>query len=1015
MGKICFAQVQDKLLLSRITTRQGLTSNEVKCIFQDSRGFIWIGTYDGLNRYDGRNIKTYRRNITDTNSLINSWVNSIVEDKDGNLWIGTFAGVSKLNVASGKFTNYRPSQLFPGQTCLAGEQCVFKDHNGTIWVTSGGLSYYQPGIGNFVAQPFIPPSPVHGFTKNQLVISVQIDRDNNFWMGTMDGLYKYNIISKKYSRYSDDPSDNEHMQNGDLLASLDLVNDTTILAAAWQGKIFAFSTTKKITQQQYTIPIKGKVDIRISTVNWDGKKEYWAAHNKGIVILDEHFNILNEWPSSISQTAADSLPPSINNVFQSKEGIVFIGSANGVVVINPYLQVFKTYYFTPRKDWVGEDAGHISSIRFRGDTLVASSIYSNALYMFDADWKLLKTIPWLNAGGEGIENSSVYDVEKENDSVWWATTFHGLVKFNPVTLHYSVYTPNPNDTLFFRHNRFMIVRVGKDNKIWLANYKQDVMCFDRNTRTFKLYQPFGRQTSIWGLLVTKNNDVWFASGNSLGRYNPAKDKFDIFNNSNAKDAGFGNLIEGKEGELWLASDNGIWRYDVQQNKLRNWNTADGLCNNYTDKILFDRKGRLWITTNDGISAFDTTQKIFYNFTGSEGLPSDNWNGALAINSKGIVYLGNSNFITFFNPAVAIRQSRSYPSYITGCEVNGSNYALPPGKSSIKKISLNYNENNLNFQFTVVNLLQPFQTSYYYKLENFDKDWHLSPSGTINYTNLDAGKYILRVSSNPASSNTGGNDVLYITINSPFWKTWWFITGALFVAVASVTYGVRLRINHIRTEANRKSAISQQLADLRMKALRSQMNPHFLFNSLNAIQECCLTGQVDAATQYLARFSKLVRYILENSSKQWISLQEEIEILKLYLDVESLRFTGSFSYHIENTTRLNAGLIKIPPMLVQPFAENAIWHGLMQKNGERQLWIRFYNDEERLFIEVEDNGVGRSNAGDNGHKSMGMGIVRERMKLVEETQKFPAVMEIIDKKDDGGNASGTLIKLTLPII
>jgi len=155
--------------------------------------------------------------------------------------------------------------------------------------------------------------------------------------------------------------------------------------------------------------------------------------------------------------------------------------------------------------------------------------------------------------------------------------------------------------------------------------------------------------------------------------------------------------------------------------------------------------------------------------------------------------------------------------------------------------------------------------------------------------------------------------------------------------------------------------------------------------------------------------------LENSGKQWISLKEEIEIIKLYLDVESLRFTNSFAYSIENKVQVNDALIKIPPMLVQPFAENAIWHGLLHKNGERHVWIRFYNDEEKLYVEVEDNGVGRGANKNSNHAPMGMGIVEERIKLIEEIQRSAAAIEVIDKKDALGNATGTIVKLKLPML
>lgn len=218
----------------------------------------------------------------------------------------------------------------------------------------------------------------------------------------------------------------------------------------------------------------------------------------------------------------------------------------------------------------------------------------------------------------------------------------------------------------------------------------------------------------------------------------------------------------------------------------------------------------------------------------------------------------------------------------------------------------------------------------------------------------------------------------------------------------------------------KQELSRQMTVLRMRALRSQMNPHFLFNSLNAIQECIITNQTDAAVMYLAKFSKLVRLILENSDQQTIPLSREIETLKLYLDVESLRFTHSFSFDIEVKTDIDPVLISIPPMLVQPYAENAIWHGLLNKQGERVLKITFESDDESLLVSIQDNGVGRKKSAtfDSPMKksktSMGMKLTSERLDVLNELNPDQAFVEIQDLVDAKGKATGTCVKLTLPI-
>ncbi len=223
----------------------------------------------------------------------------------------------------------------------------------------------------------------------------------------------------------------------------------------------------------------------------------------------------------------------------------------------------------------------------------------------------------------------------------------------------------------------------------------------------------------------------------------------------------------------------------------------------------------------------------------------------------------------------------------------------------------------------------------------------------------------------------------------------------------------------RLEAQQATKV---MADLRLRALRSQMNPHFLFNSLNAIQECIITNQNDVAVTYLAKFSKLVRLILEHSDKPLISLTKEVETLRLYLDIEALRFTDSFRYELRADTVLDASLVSIPPMLVQPYVENAIWHGLLNKKGDRWLSIRFTSDDDSLFVTIEDNGIGRQAAATRtnplkqDYASRGTNLIDERLTLINEVQSdHVAQAGVEDLLDETGQPAGTRVRLTLPLV
>ncbi|MCY7291101.1 MAG: histidine kinase, partial [Ferruginibacter sp.] len=260
--------------------------------------------------------------------------------------------------------------------------------------------------------------------------------------------------------------------------------------------------------------------------------------------------------------------------------------------------------------------------------------------------------------------------------------------------------------------------------------------------------------------------------------------------------------------------------------------------------------------------------------------------------------------------------------------------------------------------------------------------------------------------------------LPITISPPFWET------ALFKILTIICIGLilyflyRSRIKSIHA----KAAIKQQMAELEGKALRAQMNPHFIFNCLNAIKELIVTKYYKESYLYLSKFSKLLRMVLNNSEKNLISLQSEIEMNQLYLELESLRFKKSFFYEINIDKDIDAEIILFPSLLIQPFIENAIWHGLMHKNGEKQLNISFKTENDKLTCSIDDNGIGRLKSaviksqklGAHHFDSKGTVLAQQRIETLNKSGFKGALIKIADKYDTQNNATGTTVEITIPL-
>jgi LytS/YehU family sensor histidine kinase len=297
------------------------------------------------------------------------------------------------------------------------------------------------------------------------------------------------------------------------------------------------------------------------------------------------------------------------------------------------------------------------------------------------------------------------------------------------------------------------------------------------------------------------------------------------------------------------------------------------------------------------------------------------------------------------------------------------------------------------------------------------------SGTrnyVSYTNLKSGDYEFRVK----ASNYDGEwnekyTTLKIHIATPFYKTWWFILCSVIVIFTTIYFIYSYKIKENKEKEALRILYNKELAQLELKALRAQINPHFLFNSLNSINNFILKNDTKKASRYLVKFSQLVRSILNHSSTSLISLEEELQTIELYMLIEGMRFNDQFSYKINTNSSINTSSISIPSLLLQPYVENAIWHGLLHKEGEKKITISIEKiNEHSISIEINDNGIGRkrvqeiNNLSQKG-KSFGMQIGEDRLKLIKQSTGQMAQVDVVDSYDEHNIGNGTTIKIIIP--
>ncbi len=406
--------------------------------------------------------------------------------------------------------------------------------------------------------------------------------------------------------------------------------------------------------------------------------------------------------------------------------------------------------------------------------------------------------------------------------------------------------------------------------------------------------------------------------------------------------------------------------------------------------FIDSKNRIWVCTPEGVIVADPIGQQFKRFS--------------------LESLNPTNIETL--PRAIVEDF--YPGYISlaGQYTDGI-YHVNTSTGQMFKTKVNDNFKNKDY-FSPRGMSQ--------LLEGVDEEW-MDPNRkrSFTYSHLPGGDYVFKIKS---CNNEGvWNEEVYelpIHVGTPWYKTiaFWFVVIAGLIGLAYAYY--RERINQIKKEARLKASFQKQVANLEMDALRAQMNPHFIFNCLSSIESYIIKNDTKKASAYLNNFSRLVRLILQNSRSSYVNLHDELEGLDLYLQLEQMRFRNSFSYEIVLKDKLNTENYEIPPMLIQPFVENSIWHGLNQGENGGKVTVEIQKVDETLKCVIQDNGIGRVAAAEIREskkikrKSMGMDITNERIQVINKIYNTNNEVEIEDLYDNQQQATGTKVTLIIPI-
>lgn len=819
-----------QLKFDNITISDGLSQNEVRTLYQDSKGFMWFGTADGLNRYDGYKIKQYKYSPLDSNSISDNFIWAITECDSGNLWVGTSGGgLNKFIREKNKFVTYKnnpsDSNSLPSNNIIA----IEKGENGTLWLGTdgGGLCHFDPGSENFRIYQ-------HSQDKNSInsnsVKTLHKTDSGQLWIGTNKGLNVMDIETGRIQSYKFDNPEEEELKSNPVNS---IFQDKS--GCIWIGTENGLSRYVPGSGDddfiEFPLYKNSTNSAGITTILEDKKGYLLVGSELGLFIIDP------ERKEVIAYHEDDSNPWSLSSdyildIYESNDGVVWIGTINGGVCKYSRLK-YDFYHFRPTR-YAGKA---VRTIHIDENKRIWIGTSEKGVSIFSPKDDKFYTIAELYDIPFNIETTEITDIcEDSLANIWIATWNAGLLRYNKNTNKWEKYTHKPWDKFSLSNNRIQTLFVDSENNLWLGTYNGgSLIRFDYNEEKFIHYEHDpADSTSLSGptiqpgaIIEDENGKLWIGTWHGLNQFDPVNGKFKQFlyepNNFETLSSNHVTaIVQGNNKDiLWIGTSAGLNKFNKQTQKVENYYLEkDGLPNNFIYCILKDEAGNIWMSTNNGLAKFDPETESIISYNEGNGLQSNQflW-GAAEKGDDGDLYFGGINGFNRFNPEDVVENPIKPSIYITDIKSFNRSLDFKKDIASLKKIVLPYDKNRLTFEFVALNYTLPGKNRYSYKLVGLDKDWSRpARHRAAKYTNIDPGKYTFKVK---GANNDGvwsaNNAQIQIIITPPFWKTWWF---RILTVLAILTGFAIWYWRHVHNIYVRKQELENEV-QIRTRELRSK--------------------------------------------------------------------------------------------------------------------------------------------------------------------------------------------------
>ncbi|MBU1011446.1 MAG: hypothetical protein KKG99_00450 [Bacteroidetes bacterium] len=1005
------------LKFHQYTIKDGLSQSTVRGIVQDKYGFIWVGTQDGLNRFDGNEFKIFKNDPKNPHSISDNYIINIYQDSDNDLWIGTQLGLSRYDFESERFIKYsvedQKGHLISENTINVIAES--KETQGLLWLgTKQDLISFNKKTNQFTK--YILPY-TNSLKKDHPINSIYEapSEVGILWIGTTDELFRFDIKTGSFEHYNTEEglSNNtvnyiyEDSQKNLWIGTNDGLNNLNRI-------------TKKITVYKNIPGDPNSLGSNfIQNIFEDSRHNLWIGTvGGGLNLFDRNTQRFTSWinqpgnPMSISNN-------NVWNVFEDQSGILWVTSGgNGLNKINPNYNNFGYYYHDPNnpKSLIGNT---IRSIIVDSNNLLWVGT-TTGISIIDRNKDIFTHLLHQPDNKNSISSNQIRVLSQDkNGFIWIGTRDGGLDRYDPISKtfrHYKMDVDNPNS---ISSNNIISIYHDEDGTLWIGTIAGGLNHFNPKTEIFKHYfydkddSNSINDNNVFSVIGDKYGNIWLGTTSGVARLNPSTDTFKRYIANPADTNSLSHhfilgLTEDHLGNIWIGTyGGGLNRLDPKTDQFTRYTESDGLPNNSVYIAIEDENNNLWMSTNNGISKLDPMKGIFTNYDIEDGIQESEFNAmAYYKSTSGEIYMGGINGLNIFNPKTIIHNSHIPPVVINDFQI--FNKSVSPNDSingytiltksilETESIILTHRENVFSFSFATLDFTNPEKNEFAYILENFDTEWNnVGTRRYVTYTDLPAGKYTFRVI---GSSSAGiWNDIgksIKILIKPPWWETkiFYFTTFLLFVMF--LVLFIRLRLRKLKNEKiklennvkertreiqNKNISLEQKQIELKeanaTKDKFFSIMAHDLRNPFNVILGYAdiLNSEYDdyndlerkRMIQEINKSSQLTFDLLENLLTWSRSQSGKIQIDKTTLNLKS-HVLNSIEPSLSNanvkniltTTEIPENIeIEADKFTIETVIRNLYSNAIKFTPDNGQVKISAIETQNKTKIMIQDNGIG----------------------------------------------------------